>query len=88
MLTLAAKLGGPMRGQDFRRGIQGVSQKTLAKTSRNQGAGGLLTRTVYNGTPLRAEYQLSPLGGDSAARAAKTKLEAKENMTGILPAQQ
>ena len=53
---------GPMRFNEIRRTIGGISQRMLTLTLRGLERDGLVTRTVYPTIPPRVEYALTPLG--------------------------
>ncbi|RKN37922.1 transcriptional regulator [Streptomyces hoynatensis] len=64
MLVLVALGDGrPMRFNELRRRLEGVTQKMLTQTLRALERDGLLTRTVYPTVPPRVEYRLTALGG-------------------------
>jgi len=54
--------GGPMRFNELRRLIGGISQKMLTTTVRNLERDGFVTRTVYPTIPPRVDYELTDLG--------------------------
>lgn len=54
--------GGPVRFNQIKRDIGGISQRMLTLTLRNLERDGLVTRTVYPEIPPRVEYQLTELG--------------------------
>lgn len=53
---------GPMRFNEIRRSIQGISQRMLTLTLRSLERDGLVVRTVYATIPPRVDYTLTELG--------------------------
>ena len=53
---------GPMRFNELRRGIDGISQRMLTLTLRGLERDGLVTRTVFPTVPPRVDYALTELG--------------------------
>lgn len=62
IMVIGALSGGPVRFNELRRTIGGVSQRMLTLTLRTLERDGLLTRTVYPTVPPRVEYELTRLG--------------------------
>ena len=60
---MVGKLGdGPMRFNELRRSIGGISQKMLTTTLRGLERDGFVTRTVFPTIPPRVDYELTELG--------------------------
>jgi DNA-binding HxlR family transcriptional regulator len=53
---------GPMRFNELRRGVEGISQRMLTLTLRGLERDGLVNRTITPTRPPRVDYELSPLG--------------------------
>jgi len=56
--------GGPLRFNELRRSIGGISQRMLTLTLRGLERDGLITRTIFPTIPPRVEYALTALGRD------------------------
>jgi DNA-binding HxlR family transcriptional regulator len=54
----------PLRFNELRRSIGGISQRMLTLTLRGLERDGLITRTVFPTIPPRVDYALTPLGSD------------------------
>src|SRR5881398_283049 len=54
--------GGPLRFNELRRSIGGISQRMLTLTLRGLERDGLITRTVFPTIPPRVDYELTDLG--------------------------
>ncbi|MFE9576728.1 winged helix-turn-helix transcriptional regulator [Nocardia sp. NPDC006044] len=52
----------PVRFNDLRRRLDGITQKMLTRTLRNLEREGLVHRAVYPTVPPKVEYSLTPLG--------------------------
>jgi DNA-binding HxlR family transcriptional regulator len=64
-VLVVARLGeGPLRFNELRRSIGGISQRMLTLTLRGLERDGLITRTVFPIIPPRVDYALTPLGRD------------------------
>src|SRR5580698_29415 len=64
-VLVVSRLGeGPMRFNELRRSIGGISQRMLTLTLRGLERDGLLTRTAFPTIPPRVDYALTPLGHD------------------------
>jgi DNA-binding HxlR family transcriptional regulator len=62
VLVVALLRDGPMRFNEIRRSIDGISQRMLTLTLRGLERDGLVTRTVTPTTPPRVDYELTELG--------------------------
>jgi DNA-binding HxlR family transcriptional regulator len=82
-VLVVTRLGdGPVRFNELRRSIGGISQRMLTLTLRGLERDGLVTRTVFPTIPPRVDYALTPLGRDlldpvSALGEWATRYQAK-----------
>jgi DNA-binding HxlR family transcriptional regulator len=64
-VLVVSRLGkGPLRFNELRRSIGGISQRMLTLTLRGLERDGLITRTVFPTIPPRVDYALTALGRD------------------------
>ncbi len=63
----------PMRFNELRRSIGGISQRMLTLTLRGLERDGLITRTVFPTIPPRVDYALTPLGRDLLAAGFRAR---------------
>src|ERR1700728_2161108 len=64
-VLVVSRLGdGPVRFNELRRAIGGISQRMLTLTLRGLERDGLVTRTVFPTIPPRVDYELTSLGRD------------------------
>ena len=62
-VLVVGKLGnGPMRFNELREAVGGISQKMLTTTLRGLQRDGFITRTVFPTIPPRVDYALTDLG--------------------------
>jgi DNA-binding HxlR family transcriptional regulator len=79
---------GPLRFNELKRQIDGISQRMLTVTLRNLERDGLITRTVIPSTPPQVEYALTEIGrslvvpiralSDWAAQSQSTIQQARD----------
>jgi DNA-binding HxlR family transcriptional regulator len=55
-------LGGPMRFSELTHAIPQISDRLLSMRLKELESCGIVTREVYEGAPVRVEYELSPKG--------------------------
>jgi DNA-binding HxlR family transcriptional regulator len=62
MMVLAVLDGGPVRFNEIRRRLEGVTQKALTQCLRRLERNGLVERRVIPVSPVAVEYEMTPLG--------------------------
>ena len=62
-------IDGPVRFNELKRKIGGISQRMLTLTLRGLERDGLVTRTIFPTIPPRVDYELTDLGRGLAAGA-------------------
>jgi DNA-binding HxlR family transcriptional regulator len=70
---------GPIRFNEIRRAISGISQRMLTLTLRDLERDGLVTRTIYPTIPPRVEYELTKLGRTLYEPLASVAAWVREN---------
>lgn len=78
---------GPVRFNQLRRDIRGLSQKILSQTLKRLERDGLVERTVRPTVPVRVEYALTPLGRTLTETVAAFAHWAERNMGAVFAAQ-
>jgi DNA-binding HxlR family transcriptional regulator len=74
---------GPLRFNELRRSVEGISQRMLTLTLRGLERDGLVTRTIYPEIPPRVEYELTKLGETLLVPISGLAEWAAENRTSI-----
>ena len=74
---------GPMRFNEIRHAVGGISQRMLTLTLRGLERDGLVTRTVYPTIPPRVDYELTELGRTLIATLGDLFKWAIENRTSV-----
>ncbi len=88
-LLVVRRLGdGPMRFNELRNAIGGISQKMLTTTLRTLERDGFLTRTVFATIPPRVDYELTDLGRELLVPVKGLAEWALANMGRIAAARQ
>ena len=62
MMVLTVLDGGPLRFNEIKRRLEGVSQKALTQCLRRLERNGLLARHVIATSPVAVEYEITALG--------------------------
>src|SRR4030088_1496091 len=62
VMVVGALSKGPIRYNEIRRRVEGISQRMLTLTPKGLEQDGLVTRTMYPTIPPRVDYELTELG--------------------------
>lgn len=87
VLVLGLLEGGPVRFNQLRRQIGGISQKMLSQTLKSLERDGLVSRTITPTVPITVEYAVTPLGRTLSATVDKLRIWAETHMPQVLEAQ-
>ena len=77
----------PVRFNELKREIEGVSQKVLSQTLKRLERDGLIIRKVFPTVPVTVEYSISPLGQTLTSVATAISTWAESNIAAVLEAQ-
>ena len=78
---------GPLRFNQLRREIEGVSQKVLSQTLKRLERDGLVARQAFPTVPVTVEYSITPLGATLSETAEALRRWAEGHMDQVLAAQ-
>jgi DNA-binding HxlR family transcriptional regulator len=78
----------PMRFNQLRRAVEGLSQKMLSQTLKALERDGLITRTAIATVPVTVEYAITPLGRTLAEALAPIARWASEHIGEVLSARE
>jgi DNA-binding HxlR family transcriptional regulator len=87
LLILARLQNEPVRFNQLRRDIKGVSQKVLSQTLKKLERDGLLSRSVFATVPVTVEYALTDLGQSLVQTVNTFAHWAEQHMDTVLLAQ-
>lgn len=79
---------GPIRFNQLRREIQGISTKVLSQALKRLGRDGLIAREVFPTVPVTVEYSITPLGATLAEKISAVTEWAQQNIEAVLAAQE
>jgi DNA-binding HxlR family transcriptional regulator len=88
VLVISFLGAGPVRFNELRRKIGGVSQRMLTLTVRGLERDGFVKRTVYPTIPPRVDYELTPLGKSLLEPIQQLGMWAMNHLDAIEKAQQ
>jgi DNA-binding HxlR family transcriptional regulator len=88
LLALRALADGPLRFNELRRHVDGVSQKMLSQTLQALERDGFVNRRMQTTFPLHVVYSLTPLGEAMAGQLTGLIGLVQSRMPDVLAAQQ
>jgi len=86
VLVMAMLRRQPLRFNQLRREVGGISQKMLTQTLRGLERDGLVTRTVFPTSPVSVEYAITPLGETLADTMDALRIWSAENIDAVTDA--
>ena len=88
VLVLGLLGDGPVRFNQLRRQIAGISQKMLSQTLKSLERDGLVSRKAIATVPVTVEYAITPLGATLSATVDSLRVWAETHMGQVLASQQ
>jgi DNA-binding HxlR family transcriptional regulator len=78
---------GPVRFNELRRKVEGISTKVLSQALKQLERDGLILRRAFATVPVTVEYSITPLGNTLAEKLATVTQWAEQNIEAVLAAQ-
>src|ERR1700719_747344 len=88
VMGVGALSKGPIRYNEIRRRVEGISQRMLTLTLKGLEQDGLVTRTMYPTIPPRVDYELTELGRKLIVPLRALSEWARENRPAMLAARE
>ena len=88
VLLLGLLAEEPVRFNQLRRRIHGISQKMLSQTLKSLERDGLVARRAIATVPVTVEYSITPLGRTLSASVEALRIWAETHMPQVVAAQQ
>jgi DNA-binding HxlR family transcriptional regulator len=88
VMVVGALSKGPIRYNEIRRRVEGISQRMLTLTLKGLEQDGLVTRTMYPTIPPRVDYELTELGRKLIVPLRALADWARENRPAMLAARE
>jgi DNA-binding HxlR family transcriptional regulator len=88
VLVLGLLGDGPVRFNQLRRQIEGISQKMLSQTLKSLERDGLVSRRATPTVPVTVEYSITPLGETLSVTVDNLRIWAETHMEQVLLSQQ
>ncbi len=86
VLVMATLWKGPLRFNELKRTVGGVSQKMLSQTLRGLERDGLISRTVSPTVPVTVEYAITPLGEALARTMDAVRIWSADHIAEVIDA--
>ena len=87
VLVLGSLCEGPLRFNQLRREIDGLTQKMLSQTLKALERDGLVARKVTPTVPISVEYSLTPLGATLVSTVDELQRWARDHIDAVVQAQ-
>jgi DNA-binding HxlR family transcriptional regulator len=87
VLILGLLGDGPVRFNQIRRQIEGISQKVLSHTLKSLERDGLISRKAIATVPVTVEYSITPLGKTLSTTVDGLRVWAETHIDKVLKAQ-
>ena len=87
VLVLGLLSQNPLRFNQLRREIEGLTQKMLSQTLKALERDGLVARKVTPSVPIKVEYSITPLGRTLSATVDGLRLWAQAHIGDVIKAQ-
>ena len=87
VLVLGSLNENPLRFNELRRRIEGLTQKMLSQTLKALERDGMVSRKVTPTVPINVEYAITPLGRTLAATVDALRLWAQAHIDDVISAQ-
>ena len=88
VMVVGALSTGPIRYNEIRRRVEGISQRMLTLTLKGLEQDGLVTRTMFPTIPPRVDYELTELGRKLIVPLRALAEWARENRPAMLAARE
>jgi DNA-binding HxlR family transcriptional regulator len=88
VMVVGALSEGPIRYNEIRRRVEGISQRMLTLTLKGLEQDGLVTRTMFPTIPPRVDYELTELGRKLIVPLQALSEWARENRPAMLAARE
>lgn len=87
VLVLGLLMDAPVRFNQLRRTIEGISQKMLSQTLKSLERDGLVSRKAFATVPVTVEYAITPLGQTLAITLDALRIWAETHMKEVTASQ-